>query len=338
MAKIVHLTFSTSEKSDNLKFLQKKEKKTMNSIVYKNVLSLRDCETFYLNRRNCDVFFVFHANGRIYEKVPAHKSILAVISTVFDDLFYGATAVRGDIVNVCDTTADVFKEFLQFFYLSTVQLTAKNFFNVMQLVAKYGIENCVLDACSELCEITITLDNICWGYELAILFEHIELQEFCKKFISENAQKIFQSASFLHCESNVLRSIVELDSLECDELTVFDGCLAWAQNACHRERRHNDDTEGQHLRQQLGDIFYEIRFGYMNVEDFYKRYCLYKGLFSLDEFEDIISMIALKGKYQSKIFNTRPRAFHRYNRLKSKEMIKNLRCESFQRGGKRSSL
>lgn len=310
----------------------------MNSIVYKNVLSLRDCETLYLNRRNCDVFFIFHANGRIYEKVPAHKSILAVISTVFDDLFYGATPATGNIINVCDTTAtaEVFKEFLQFFYLSTVQLTAKNFFSVMQLVAKYGIEDCVLNACSELCEITITLDNICWGYELAILFEHLELQQFCQQFISENAQKIFQSNSFLHCESNVLHNIVELDALQCDELTVFDGCLAWARNACHRERI--DDTNMQNLRHQLGDIFYEIRFGYMKVEEFYKRYCLYKGLFSLDEFEDIISMIALKVEHQSKIFNIRPRAFYKCNRLKSNEMIKNLRSESFKRGGKRSSL
>lgn len=296
----------------------------MNSIVYKNVLSLRDCETLFLNRRNCDVYFVFRSNGRIYEKVPAHKSILAVISTVFDDLFYGATPIDGN-VNVTDTTADVFKEFLQFFYLSTVQLTAKNFFNVMQLVAKYGIENCVLDACSELCEITITLDNICWGYELAILFEHIELQQFCRKFICENAEKIVQSNSFLHCESNVLRQIVALDGLECDELAVFDGCLAWAQIACHRERIDGSDMEN--LRQQLDDIFYEIRFGDMNLEDFYKRYCLYKGLFSLDEFEDIICLIAMKGKHQSMLFNTKPRTRHRYDQFKS-----------FQRGGKRSSL
>lgn len=313
----------------------------MNAIVYKNVLSLRDCETLYLNRRNCDVYFLFHANGRIYEKVPAHKSILAVISTVFDEMFYGGAQPVSGNINVFDTTADVFKEFLQFFYLSTVQLTAKNFFSVMQLVTKYGIENCVLDACSELCEITITLDNICWGYELAILFEHGELQQFCEKFISENATKIFQpnNNSFLHCEPNVLRHIVELDSLECDELTVFDGCLAWARAACHRERI--DDTNTQNLRQQLGEILYEIRFGYMKIEDFYKRYCMYKGLFSLDEFEDIVCMIALKGKHQSKIFNTKARTFYRKNRLlKSNEMMKKniLKVESFQRGGKRSSL
>lgn len=310
----------------------------MNSIVYKNVLSLRDSEALYLNRRNCDVLFIFRdANGRIYEKLPAHKSILSVISPVFDDMFYGAALVAGN-VSVYETSAEIFKEFLQFFYLSTVQLTAKNFFSVMQLVTKYGIEDCVLDACSELCEITITLDNICWGYELAILFEHAELQQFCKQFVSENAQKIFQSTNFLYCESNVLRNIVELDSLQCDELTVFDGCLAWARNACQRERI--DATNMQNLRQQLGDIFFDIRFGCMKVEEFYKRYCRYKGLFSLDEFEDIISMIALKGEHQSKIFNTTPRAFYKgHNRSKSNETMKNrLRSVSFQRGGQRSSL
>lgn len=309
----------------------------MNSIVYKNVLSLRDCETLYLNRRNCDVFFLFHANGRVYEKVPAHKSILAVISTVFDDMFYGATPATGNIT-VHDTTAEIFKEFLQFFYLSTVQLTAKHFFSVMQLVAQYGIEDCVLDACSELCEITITLDNICWGYELACLFEHIELQQFCRQFISENAAKIFPSTNFLYCDPNVLRKIVELDSLECDELTVFDGCLAWARHACQRERI--DGSDMQNLRQQLGGIFNEIRFGCMEIEEFYTRYCQYKGLFSLDEFEDIVSMIALKGEHQSKIFNIKPRVFYKsLNRLKSNETIKkDLRSVSFQRGGQRSSL
>lgn len=273
--------------------------KMTDSIVYKNVLSWRGCEKLYLDARTCDVYFLFKSNSDEYDKIPAHKSILSSVSPVFDAMFYGSHKQSGDI-KIVDSTPAAFKEFLQFFYRSTVKLTAENVPEVMYLGKEYMLNDC-LNACTDFCEATLTLDNICWGYELAILFELDALRRFCERKISEHTKEIFQSSSFLCCESNLLRHILQLNTLKCDESVVFDGCMAWAKAVC--VQKGVDKMNMQNVRTQLGDLFDEIRFGRMKVEHFYQRYVTNDGLFSVGEFQKIISKIALK--------NFRPRSFNR---------------------------
>lgn len=270
----------------------------VNSIIYENNLSLRDTERLFLDAESADVFFVFNRTDQECELVPGHKSVLSIISPVFDSIFYGPAAKDGDI-NIDDASPEVFKEFLQFFYVSAVRLTIRNYLNVMNLVRKYKLEECV-DSCREVCELSLTVDNMCWGYKLAILFNNEDLERFCEEFICKNPYRIFRSSSFLNCERNVLRCILQFDAMNCDESVIFDGCMAWAKAACIR--CGIDDTNAGNIRNVLGDSFYEIRFGEMAIKDFYDRYCNYKGLFSVDEFEDIVSMIALKN-HQSAKFN-----------------------------------
>lgn len=277
-------------------------KTKMSSIIYENPLPLRDCGKLYLNGENADIFFVLKTSEQDCVKIPAHKSVLSVTSPIFDAMFYGASTQVGDI-EISGSTPEAFKEFLQFFYRSTVKLSDQNLAEVMNLVKKYELDDC-FNECSEVCELTLTLDNLCWGYDLAILFEHEDLILFCEQKISENSRDIFRSTSFLNCDLNLLHRILQLESLNCDESAVFDGCIAWAKTACVRKDLNKNDM--QNIRTQLGDQFYEIRFGEMNLEDFYDRYCFYRNLFSLDEFEDIISMIAMKN-FQSGKFNQSPR-------------------------------
>lgn len=280
------------------------------SIVYKNVLAWRGCEKLYLDVRTCDVYFLFKSKDEEYEKVPAHKSILSSVSPVFDAMFYGSHKQIGDI-KIVDSNPIAFKEFLQFFYRSTVSLSAEHVPEVMYLGKEYMLNDC-LNACTDFCEATSTFDNICWSYELAILFEQDGLKRFCERKINENTKEIFQSSTFLNCESNLLRHILQLNSLKCDESVVFDGCMAWAKAVCIH--KGIDEMNMQNLRSQLGDLFDEIRFGRMKVEHFYPRYLSYGGLFLEGEFQEIISKIAAK--------DFRPRSFNRNS------YISESKCES----------
>lgn len=269
------------------------------TIVYKNVLAWRGCERLYLDQRTCDVFFLFKTvDDGDYEKVPAHKSILSAVSPVFDAMFYGSHKQSGDI-KIVDSTPHAFQEFLQFFYLATVKLTAENVPEIMYLGKEYMLNEC-LNACTDFCESTLSLDSMCWGYELAILFEQDALKRFCERKISENTREIFRSSSFLHCDVNLLRHILQLNSLKCDESVVFDGCMAWAKAVC--VQKGFDEMNMQHVRDQLGDLFAEIRFGRMKIEHFYPRHISYSGLFSADEFQEIISKIATKD-FRHRSFN-----------------------------------
>ncbi|XP_031638200.1 BTB/POZ domain-containing protein 2-like [Contarinia nasturtii] len=271
----------------------------MESLMYKNRLPSKGNKRNYLNDQTADVFFVFETE---YKKVPAHKSVLSQNSTAFKSMFNNTSDQNG-VIKVVDFTSGAFKEFLQFFYLAKVQLTSANVMEVMRLGRKFAVKNC-LDACAELCKSMLTMDTMCWGYELAIRFELDDLRAFCERKISENPEKIFHSISFLLCEPNVLQQILQLDSMDCDETMVFDGCMAWAKSTCIEKEL--DENLVENLRRQLGDLIYDIRFSAMNIVEFYDRYCMYEGLFSVEEFENIITMIALK-QCDSKKFNKHPR-------------------------------
>lgn len=275
-----------------------------NSTIYKNFLAGTGCEKLYLDTRTADVLFVFDVKNEDREEIPAHKSILSAISPVFDAMLYGPAKENGDI-QIVDSTADAFREFLQFFYLTQLELTTDNLLEVMNLGKQYMLDDC-LSACTEFCEATLMLDNMVWGYELALLFDMDSLREFCERKISANPPEIFQSKCFLNCDLNLLRQIVQLNSLQCDESVVFDGCIAWAKRACTRNGLKSKNADN--LRSQLADVFYEIRFGEFTHKDFHDRYSLYDGFFTLEEFRDITMMIASK-EFRADKFNRDARSF-----------------------------
>lgn len=272
--------------------------------MYKNVLCWRGCDKLYLNDRTSDVYFQFHSDAGI-EKIPAHKCILSATSPVFDAMFYGPNKQNGDI-DIVNASAGAFKEFLQFFYRSQVKLTIENVSEVMNLCKEYLLDDwqAVSMVGTDLCTSMLTIDDMCWAYEFAILFEMDELLEFCEKKITENAVKVFQSSSFLSCQRNLLQHILQLTSLKCKESEVFDGCMEWAKAQCKQNNRN--ETETKELRSQLGDLFYEIRFGELTHSEFQERYQLHEGLFSLEEFRDITMMIVHED-FRPANFNRTPR-------------------------------
>lgn len=73
----------------------------------------------YLKSDFADVKFTF-PNDNCCEEVPAHKAILATASPVFGAMFYGALKEH-DVVSIADSTANAFKEFLQFIYRPKVE-------------------------------------------------------------------------------------------------------------------------------------------------------------------------------------------------------------------------
>lgn len=150
----------------------------------------------------------------------------------------------------------------------------------------------------------LILDNIYSGYELAILCEPMELKTFCENEIGENATEVLRSSNFFKCKPNLSRHILQLDSLQCDECAVFGGCMAWAKAACVRNQC--DGNDAQNIRSQLGDLFYEIRFGELTHEELQHRYRTLNGLFSAEEFRDITMMITSK-EFRAEMFNRCPR-------------------------------
>lgn len=258
------------------------------SIIYENDSPSEGFEKLYLDSRTADVFFVFNnSQDEECRKVPAHKNILSAISPVFYAMFYGPAKESGD-VTITDSIPEVFEEFLQLFYRSKVNLTAEHVFELMNLCKMYEIEDCV-NALTDLCESNLTIDNMCLGYEFAILFGNKRLKKFCERKITENPKMIFNSNSFLNCKSNLLRHILKIDSLKCDVTVILDGCIKWAKIKCTQNGL--DEKNMQNIRDQLGDLSNEIPFESMQMEKFIKCYRENEGFFSLEEYREFTIII-----------------------------------------------
>lgn len=255
-------------------------------------------EKLYLNADLADVNFVFNTAGET-EYLPANKAILAIVSPVFQKMFFGAMKETNDVM-IADVRAAPFKEFLQFFYLTEVSLTKENVFDVVQLAHKYDMPKC-FDDLIDFLPTNLTLDTMCMGYQLAIIFNIENLKIFCESKIEMFPLEVFESRSFLHSDKCVLKNILKMDFLRCDESHVFRACLEWGKSSCE----HGNVTN---LRDQLDDCLNLIRYGSMKVEKFAAVLTSYRGLFTLDELEDIVLSMTIKG-YKSEKFNPmlRPR-------------------------------
>lgn len=244
----------------------------------------------YLNEATADVHFVFEKERVAeVERIPAHKCLLAIASPVFQRMFFGELKEETD-VRIVDVSADGFSEFLQFFYMEEVNLTGDNFAEVMTLADKYDVPGC-MHLCEQFLEMTLTLDSICWCYELATLFHLQHLIDMCEERICLETKIIFESDGFLHCPRQILERILSLERLSCDEIDVLHAGMRWATEAC--KRAHIDATVATNRRQQLAECFDLIRFPAMSAEDFSKCLSDYEGLFNATEMLDILSHLTL---------------------------------------------
>ncbi|XP_031617599.1 uncharacterized protein LOC116337300 [Contarinia nasturtii] len=107
------------------------------SKIYNPKYSLIGCEKLYLNAQTADVYF--NPKSEKDAIIPAHKNILSSNSSVFHDMFYGPSKIENNII-IIPTTAELFKEFLQFFYLSQVEITAENGPELMKLCNEYKLD------------------------------------------------------------------------------------------------------------------------------------------------------------------------------------------------------
>lgn len=268
--------------------------------VLKNSTAFGACEKLYLNEEFADVHFVFVVDG-YNQKVPANKANLAVVSPVFRAMFFGSLPEKGD-VKIVDADINAFKQFLQFFYLGEVTVAMENMETVARLADKYDILEHV-NACADLFESQLTSDNVCWAYQLAVNLNNEKLIKCCEENIIKSSNQVFASDVFKRCDRSILKRILTL-RLKCNEVDVFDACLTWAKHAC--EQNDSNANDAANLRVELGDVLKLIRFGSMTNDEFLMRYVPLKGLFTSDEFEDIMLTISVNG-YKPKIFDQIPR-------------------------------
>lgn len=269
----------------------------------------------YLNQKTADVNFVFVSCNT---RVPAHKNLLAATSDVFAVMFFGAS-LQKDQIEMKDVSADAFKEFLQFFYQTHAQLTSKNIAEVMHLGHMYNVTRC-FDDCVQFYKTNLPEMNICFGIELAVLFDHVELLKTCEKRIIADTKQFFQTADFLDCEKRVLEHILNMNLLSCSEYDVFEACMSWV-----KAKSKQGLLSKKVVTQYLGELFYEIRFASMTLQELTYLTASYDSVLS-DDFKNLAKMITLpnfhvhKFKRNRREIHWRENAIIKCNRESSEEL------------------
>lgn len=253
----------------------------------RNYQVLGNVGKLYLDQQTADVTFLFDSATGI-QTVTAHKCILATASPVFRRMFFGELK-EGNEVHIVDVSRDSFVAFIQFFYLEHVTLSGSIVGEVMKLADKYDVTGC-MELCTRYLTLTMSTDNVCWCYELALLFDLAHLISSCEQKICTESQKVLESTLFLQCSRHVLSHILLMDSLTCDEIHVFHAAMLWAMEAC---RRAGIDENADNLKQQLGNCFELIRFPTMTPEDFYSCIADKENLLTDNEIMDILSHLTM---------------------------------------------
>lgn len=278
---------------------QKISKKTLHSpaVALANTFryqrfEVKSAADFYLNSKLADVHFVHGSDDHKITRVPAHKHLLAVISDVFEKMFYGELKEIGD-VTITDSSVAAFKDFLQFFYRHDVCLSKEH---VIGFYIWDNVRECVF-ACVEFLKDNTTDENVCDILTPAIFFEHQELLQICDAHITANTAAVIESIGFLECHREVLARILIMNLLACSEVEVFEACMAWV-----RAKSGHDVLTKKIVDIHLGDLFNKIPYASMTIQQFCMLAAKYNMVFRRD-FHSISNIIAHPetNKYQCQI-------------------------------------
>ena len=228
---------------------------------------------------------------------------MAAFSPKYRAQFYGLQPDES-IVNVTDASASAFKEFLQFFYLEKVRLTSENIDMVLGL-AKQSLVDEFVDECITFLLDSVTMDNLCFSFQVAVLYDIMVLKDLCQLHIISNAKLMFYTKDFIDCDREILIEILKLDSLNCKEIDIFHACISLARASC--ERNGKNPAKMENLRSELGDAIKHIRFSSISIEDYAVLHKDFSGFFTPEETIDIFYIISKVKGHNSKIFNQKLR-------------------------------
>lgn len=238
------------------------------------------------------------------EQIHVHKCVLVALSSKYRAQFCGPNPDEGD-VTVAHVSASSFKEFIKFFYVETVDLSVENIEEILDL-SKQSLVDDFIETCESFLMKTVAeLNNVCWCYRLAILYDNKQLRNHCEELISENTTNVLTSSDFIECDREVLLNILKMDTINCKETEIFNACIKWARAAC--KHKNLDDTDVKNLRTVLGDVVYQIRFASMSMEEFTTLHKSHEGFFSSDESIEIFYIIGKLQEFNSQKFNQNQR-------------------------------
>ncbi|XP_020772953.1 BTB/POZ domain-containing protein 6-B [Boleophthalmus pectinirostris] len=215
------------------------------------------------NELMADVHFIVGPPGES-QKVPAHKYVLAVGSSVFCAMFYGDLAEEESEIQIPDVEPAAFLILLKYLYSDEIDLEADTVLATLYAAKKY-IVPALAKACVTFLETSLEAKNACVLLSQSRLFEEPELTQRCWEVIDAQAELALCSEGFCEIDLQTLEIILQRETLNAKEVVIFDAVLNWASAEC---KRQGLGPTIRNRREVLGKALFLVRIPTMTLEEF----------------------------------------------------------------------
>ncbi|XP_037551027.1 BTB/POZ domain-containing protein 6-B [Nematolebias whitei] len=215
------------------------------------------------NELMADVHFIVGPLGAS-QRVPAHKYVLAVGSSVFCAMFYGDLAEEESEIHIPDVEPAAFLILLKYMYSDEIDLEADTVLATLYAAKKY-IVPALAKACVTFLETSLEAKNACVLLSQSRLFEEPELTQRCWEVIDAQAELALRSEGFCEIDLQTLEIILRRETLNTKEAVVFEAVMNWAAAEC---KRQGLGPTTRNTREVLGTALFLVRIPTMSLEEF----------------------------------------------------------------------
>jgi hypothetical protein len=212
-----------------------------------------------------DVTFIV-GDGEEKEEVTGHKTILAICSSVFEEMFYGEEVQASpDEVELLEQEPSAFKAMLKYLYTQMYdEVNLLNAIGVLRASKTFDLPD-LLEKTGEYLKANLTDSNAVTFYQAAQEFEVEGLEKSAMEFLLNNFWAVAKANDFMNMTYPNLCKFLDEDRINISELDFFNALLRWAEAECSRQDLK--DT-AENLRLVLQDALALIRFPLMTPREF----------------------------------------------------------------------
>lgn len=207
---------------------------------------------FVKDRNNLDPDVTFLIDG---QKFPAHKRILKISSEWFYDKYVEPFDSSSEI-EVKNVNSGGFDQFLRFCHFGDISLTTSNMLQTYEVAAAYQHEKLSVYCCDFICE-HVQVSNVLEILDWNVKYQNYQIMRRCREFFIEHASEILRTTDhFRKSSRKFLKTILNLDTLNCSEMLLFKETMKWVEENC--EKSQLEPTTENKLK-ILGDLLHLIR-------------------------------------------------------------------------------
>lgn len=261
----------------------------MNNIKYDHISLSARLEHLVGNKFRSDFTFIIEDDNAEIAEIPAHKLIIALASPVLDRIVYGnETFSSADSIKVDGINKESFMQILHYIYTDKIDINDDNAFEILNKSNYFGLAGIEM-ACLEYLEEHLNASNVPWIYhQLFYTLSSSNLLKKCLQYIQIQPIQFFTSEFFEKISVDEMKSILQLDALNCTEFDLFEAMIKLSKAHCTASGL---EVTGSNQRKVLDGAEKLLRLESVTESEFDRCLAIQDDFFSSNEIEIIRSDI-----------------------------------------------